>query len=632
MSIEPKRNIIVRIFSAFWRFLDQSRRAVVNILFLFLVFIVLSAIFEEEQNPVEDGSALLINPKGFIVEQKDYVNPLQDAIDDATNSKKPPQTALKDVLDAIKKAATDDQIKMLLIQTDQFYGAGLTKLEAIAEAIRQFKESGKAVIAKGTYFSQSSYYLAAQADEVYMDPMGAVEIEGFGRYKTYYKSFMDLLGVNFHVFKVGTYKSAVEPFIRDNMSDAAKEANLTYLNVLWNAYKDEVAKARNLNATDIDSYANNFTQNVIDQKGDTAAVAIKAKLVDGLKDDIEFKAFMIDKVGKNKKGKTFKQVSLNSYVEQMRSPIEVQNGSIPKVAVITAKGVIMDGEQKEGKIGGRTLAKLIKNARDNEQVKAVVLRVDSPGGSAFASEIIRREILATKAAGKKVVVSMGTYAASGGYWISADADQIWARPTTLTGSIGIFGLFPTIEKPLNKMGIHRDGIGTTPLSGGISIASPLSPELANTIQEIINHGYQNFLNVVAKGRHMSAEDVDKIAQGRVWSGLDAKKLGLVDELGDFHDAIVAAAKLAKISDNYEVLEIHRKLTDDEKLMKQLFSDASLGNQTLVSDQVATIKSRFANENPVSELIKMAKSQLKQHNQFNDPQGMYANCLCTVGFQ
>ena len=629
MSTQPKRNIFVRMFSAFWRFLDESRRAVVNIIFLFLLFFVITSIFEGEESAVEDGSAFLLNPKGFIVEQKNYVNPLQKAIDDATQSKKPPQTALKDVLDAINHAATDDHIKLMVINTDQFYGAGLTKLEAIAEAIKTFKESGKPIIAKGTYFSQSSYYLAAQADEVYMDPVGAVEIAGYGRYKTYYKSFLDLLGVNFHVFKVGTYKSAVEPYIRDNMSDPAKEANLKYLNVLWDAYKKEVAMARNLSATDIGDYANNFTDNVIAQKGDTAAVAVKAKLVDGLKDDIEFRAFMIEKVGTDKKEKTFKHVGLDKYVESFRNPYDIADKTTPKVAVITAKGVIMDGKQTEGKIGGRTLAKLIERARKDDLVKAIVLRVDSPGGSAFASEIIRREILATKAAGKKVVVSMGTYAASGGYWISADADQIWARPTTLTGSIGIFGLFPTLEKPLNKVGIHRDGIGTTPLAGGVSMASPLSEDLANTIQQIINHGYDNFLNVVSKGRHMSVEDVNKIAQGRVWSGLDAKNIGLVDELGNFNDAIKAAANLAKIEDHYEVIHIKRKLSDEEKLMQDIFASAKASGHSQLSETLHSVKSQWANENPVSQLIEMAKSEMKKQSLFNDPQGMYANCLCTL---
>lgn len=630
MTTVKKRNIFVRLLSGFWHFLDESRRAVINILFLLLLFIIISSFFKDKVTVVPDGAALVINPTGFIVEQKDYINPVQKAIDDATKSEKPPQTELKDILDAIRNGAGDNRIKMLVINTDQLMGAGMTKLQAIAEAIQEFKKkSGKPVIADGTFYSQASYLLASQADEIYMDPMGSVVIEGFGRYRTYYKGLLDKLGVNFHIFKVGTFKSAVEPFMRDSMSDKAKEANMRFLSVLWDAYKTDVAKARNLPTEDIENYAVNFPQLVKEEKGNNAVVALKAKLIDGIKDNLEFTALMVDKVGAGKKGKSYKKVTLKAYMKSIRSPLEIYSNDSNKIALITAKGEILDGEQVEGKIGGKTLAKLIRRARKNKQVKAVVLRVDSPGGSAFASEIIRREILATKAAGKKVVVSMGTYAASGGYWISADADQIWARPTTITGSIGIFGLFPTLEKPLNKYGIHRDGVGTTPLAGAFSIASPLSEDVAETIQQIINHGYDNFLEVVAKGRHMTKEEVNKIGQGRVWVGVDAKKLGLVDELGNLQDAIHAAAELADLGDDYEVMPIKRKLSEDEKLLQEIFSDAKIDLTGMAAKGSIALNSQHGSNLPLAKVISMASKELDKLANFNDPQGMYANCMCML---
>ncbi len=619
MSADKKRNIFLRAFSALWAFLDETKRAIINIFVLFILIMLITSIFSSEEPKVVKGAALIINPKGFIVEQKTYIDPVSKAINDATNSNEPPQTALIDILDAIRNAAGDKRISMLVIDTNSMTGAGMTKLQAIGEAIDKFKESGKAVVAKSTFYGQSQYYLASHADEIYLDPKGAVVLEGFGRYKTYYKSMLDKLGVNVHVFKVGKFKSAVEPFLLDKMSEPAKEANLRWLGVLWNAYKEDISNARKVDISVLDNYANEFPALIKAAAGDTAKVAIEQKLVDGLKDSIQFRSMMIEKVGKNAKGKTYKHVTLNTYVKTFRSPIELYDDSTNKVALITAKGAIMDGEQVEGSIGGTTLAKLIRKARTDDTVKAVVLRVDSPGGSAFASEVIRREILATKAAGKKFVVSMGTYAASGGYWISADADEIWARPTTITGSIGIFGMFPTIDKPLAEMGIHRDGVGTTPLAGAISIASPLAPEFGELIQEMINHGYDNFLTIVANGRDMSKEEVDKIAQGRVWAGTDALKLGLVDKLGSLQDAIASAAEMAEISDNFELYHIKRELSEEEKLMQQFFATANI-------DLSAVKKS---NTSITSKITGFALKELDKFSSFNDPQGIYLNCMCTL---
>ncbi len=619
MTTVAKRNIFLRIFSGFWSFLDRGWHALLNVLFLFFLIWAISAFFSGKEVKIPKGAALIINPAGFIVEQKDYVDPISQIINDATNSSKPPQTALIDILDAIRNGAKDKRISALVIDTNTMEGAGLTKLQAIGEAIDTFKNSGKPVIAKGTFFGQSQYLLAAHADEIYLDPEGGVIMEGFGRFKTYYKSLFDNLDIDIHVFKVGKFKSAVEPFLLDQMSDPAKEANLRWLGVLWDAYKQDISSARNISVDDIDSYVNGYPELIKKASGDNAAIALENKFVDGLKDSIQFRAYMVDKVGEDKKGETYKHVSMNKYLKTIRQPFEIYDDSTDKIALITAKGAIMDGNQVEGSIGGTSLAKLIRKARNDDSIKAVVLRVDSPGGSAFASEVIRREIVATKAAGKKFVVSMGTYAASGGYWISADADEIWARPTTITGSIGIFGMFPTIDRPLAKMGIHRDGIGTTPLAGAISIASPLSPEYAELIQEMINHGYDNFLKIVANGRNMTTEEVDEIAQGRVWAGSDALKLGLVDKLGTLQDALDSAAAMVDLGEDYEVYHIKRELTDEEKMMQQFFA----------STDIELPKSTQNKMDIVSKITGFAISELDKLSIFNDPKGIYLNCMCSL---
>jgi protease-4 len=615
---DKSSNIFVRALSGFWRFLDQGRRAVINILFLVIIVAFVAALFSEKKATIENGSALVLNPKGLIVEQKRYVNPVDKALQDATGNQDPAETELRDILDVIRNAAGDQRIKALVIDTDNLQGAGLSKLQAIAEALEQFKASGKPVIARGSYFDQTRYYLAAQADETYMDPLGAIWIEGYGRYRTYFKSLFDKLGVKFHIFKVGTFKSAVEPFMRDNMSDAAREANLRWLGVLWEAYKEDIGKARHLDANAIETYVRELPDAMQEYAGDAAKLAQDKGLVDGLMDDIEFRAYMKEKVGATDDDKTFKQVSMNAYLKEIRPAVEMPSDSKHQVALITAKGEILDGSQKEGVIGGDTLAALIRKARTNDNIKAIVLRVDSPGGSAYASEVIRREILAAKAAGKKVVVSMGTYAASGGYWISANADQIWARPTTITGSIGIFGMFPSFQELANRWGIHRDGVGTTPLSGAGDPMRELDPQVATMIQTSIERGYDRFLSIVAEGRHMTKEEVDKIAQGRVWAGLDAKKLGLVDELGGLNDAIEAAAKLAGIADQYELVRIQRERTPQEKMLEQFLGQADLGE--LASGQGSPM---------VRQLLQKATQTLHRLERLNDPQGVYVDCLCTL---
>ncbi len=567
---------------------------------------------------VEKGSALILRPNGYIVEQLTYRDPVEVAMQEATGNEDAPETLLYDLIDAIKNAKDDDRITAMVIDPKYMWGAGVTKLQDLADAVKDFKSSGKKVIAYDDNFSQGQYYLASLADEVYMGPQGGVFLTGFSRIGTYFKSLLELVGVNMHVFKVGTYKSAVEPYIRDNMSEEAKEANRAWLGDLWTDFTKDIAERRGLQTDDIAAYINNYKETLIEYNGDSAKLAVEKGLVNKLMTRIEFRAFMADLVGEDEENTSYKGITHKSYLK----PIPYVNNSKQRVAVITAKGTILDGNQKEGAIGGDTVSALIRKARNNDKVKAIVLRVDSGGGSAFASEVIREELIKAKEQGIKVVASMGDVAASGGYWISASADEIWARPSTITGSIGIFGMLPTFEKPMNKYGVFRDGVGTTKYANPVDTGLPLSEDVAEIIQTGIEAGYEKFLTIVGEGRNMTRDQVDEIAQGRVWSGKQAHKLGLVDNLGSLSDAIESAAKLAGIED-YFVWNVKRKLSEQEKLMAELFGQA----ETLINMQEAantkrqpTLKSKF---------LEQVNTSFKALEQWNDPKHAYATCLCSI---
>ena len=499
---------------------------------------------------------------------------------------------------------------------------GVTKLQDLADAIEDFKTSGKKVIAFDDNFSQAQYFLASQADEIYMSPQGGVFLTGFARVGTYFKSLLDNLEISMNVFKVGTYKSAVEPFIRDNMSDEAKLANRAWLSDLWTGFIDDLAVRRAITADDISAYIANYRENLIEVSGDSAKLALNKGLVDALLTRIEFREKMIELVGRDDDHKSFKQITHDNYLKAIKGPIEYINPRTNKVAVITAKGNILDGEHKEGEIGGDTVSRIIRKTRLNEQVKAIVLRVDSGGGSAFASEVIRQELVKAQADGIKVVVSMGDVAASGGYWISATADEIWARPTTITGSIGIFGMIPTFEKPMNKYGIFRDGVGTTKYANPVDTGMPLSEDVSTIIQTSIDAGYEQFLALVGRGRNMTREQVDEIAQGRVWSGKQAHQLGLVDNLGSLDEAVASAAKLAGL-EKYDTWFVKRELSEKELLLKQLFGSAEL--QQAFDDK----KHTPAKSTIKSKLLEQVASGLKELDIWNDPNHAYANCFCRI---
>ncbi len=593
--------------------LTTTRNVVLNLGFLLVVIVLLTSLFSEEKAGVPDQAALVLNIAGDLVEQKRIVNPFQAARDEMSGSEQPPEVLVTDVVDAIENAKHDQRIKALVLELREMNPAGLNKLRTIATAIESFKESNKPVFAIGDYYLQHQYYLASYADQVLMNPNGTVALEGYGRYRVYMKSFLEKIKVTPHVFKVGTYKSAIEPFIRDDMSDAAKEANTAWLNELWHQYREDVALQRDLSLEELDISLSKVRQMLTEAGGDMAQMSLNAGLVDKLVTREEMRDIIAEVVGRDDEHHSFNQIWLDPYLAIASHHAHGHDSGKDKVGIVVAKGTILDGDQPAGTIGGDSTAWLLRQARYDDDVKAVVLRIDSPGGSAFASDLIREEIDELKKAGKPVIASMSTYAASGGYWIAAPADQIWASPSTITGSIGIFGLITTVDKTLASIGMYTDGVATTDLAG-MSPTRPLDPAMGAIIQQAIDHGYQQFISLVARERDMTPEQVDKIAQGRVWLGTQALELGLVDALGSEQDAIAAAAELAGLSE-YDTKDIVKPLSFRQQLLMELFGSA-----------MADLEPQGYQPNPLKQGLSQVLGQLGWLMELNDPQGIYAHCM------
>ncbi|HIF9247536.1 TPA: signal peptide peptidase SppA [Photobacterium damselae] len=604
---------IGRVCKAIWNLLSFTRQLVLNLIFLILVGALFFAFYQGDKDTETQPQpgALVLDLSGPIVEQKDPVNPVDSLLSEAMGKEPQQENVLFDIVEAIRAASGDNDIKGLVLNLQNMPETSLTKLRYIAKAITDFKQSGKPVYAYGDNFSQSQYYLASYADKVFMSPDGAILLTGYGSYTLYYKSLLEKLDVTTHVFRVGTYKSAIEPYIRDNMSDAAKEANTVWLNQLWQAYTSDVAKNRNIDAAELTPKLPDFIAALKSVDGDFAKLSVKLGLVDSLMTHPEMTQ-EFEKTFGTDQDHNFNQIS---YYDYLASLTDINVPSKNKIAVVIASGAIIDGPQRPGTTGGDTTAELLREARFDNNVKAVILRVDSPGGSAFASELIRNEVDALQKAGKPVVVSMSSVAASGGYWISSSADKIIANPTTITGSIGIFAVMTTFEKGLNKLGIYNDGVGTTPFAG-VGVTRALPQGVGEIFQLGVDHGYQRFIGLVSKYRHMSLAQVDKIAQGRVWTGADAKRLGLVDELGDFDTAITAAVDLAKIND-YQIEWMQQPLSPMEMFLQQFTTEARTQLLTMVlGDMPKAIT-------PVTEKISADLTSLAN---FNDPKGQYAFCL------
>ena len=555
---------IGRIINTFWKGVTVLRRVFLNLLFIALVVLVVGSLLSGTEDRFPSGAALLLAPVGKIVEQS--TEPL--LVDRFYGTTTGAETVLRDLIDGIDAARNDSKIKILVLDLEKLEGAGISQLQEIGEALKRFKAKGKTIFAFGDSYDQRQYYLAAHADRLYLHPMGQIWLSGLGIYRHYFKNALDKLHVDFHVFRVGTYKSALEPFMRNDMSMDDRESNQAWLTVLWAAFTTDVTTLRRLPAERIDDYINNLDVNLAEEGGDAARLALKSGLVDDLKTRDEIRDELIRLVGEDENGESYKSVAFDAYISTRLPKMRRPRTENSRVGLIVAEGIIMDGKQPAGRIGGESTAELIRQAREDEKVKAVVLRIDSGGGSAVASEIIRRELELTRKAGKPVVVSMSSIAASGAYWISVAADEIWALPTTITGSIGIFAALPTFDKTLKSIGINTDGVGTTRLSGAFDLSRPLNPLLADTLRLQIERGYQRFIERVSQGRNMAPEVVEKVAQGRVWAAQTAQGLGLVDKFGGLEPAVESAAKLAKL-EKYDLVVIEHPLTVRERLAKRL---------------------------------------------------------------
>ncbi len=565
---DQKRGAIAGLFVGFWNLLNFTRRLVFNLIFLFLLVVFFLAL-RSGAPALQDRTALVLDPQGTIVEQ--YTNDAAQRALASVAGNRVKEVQLRDILRAIDAAATDKRIERLVIEPDDIDSAGISTLREISAAIDRFKQSGKQVIAISNGMTQGPYYLAAHANKILLHPdsLEGVLLTGFGAYRSYFKDALDRLGVDVHLFRVGEYKSYAEPYTRNDQSPEAREADLYWMNGVWGDYLKDVAAARHLDPAQLSAQIENYPTAVKTAGGDMARLALDSKLVDELATPDQARAMLIAQGAQQKD--TFRQIDFQDYLGEL--PQESQMDARPQVAVVVAEGEILSGDQPPGTVGGKSTAKLIRQARDNSHVKAVVLRVNSPGGDAFASELIRREVELTKLAHKPVIVSMGDVAASGGYWISMDGSEIFADPTTITGSIGIFGLFATIPNTLAKLGIHTDGVGTTSLADAIDVRRPLDPKIGDTIQSVIDKGYQDFIDKVAAGRHKTPEQIDAIARGRVWSGEQAKERGLVDQLGGLQDAITAAAQAANLGTDYQVRYVEKPLSVWERYALSLSNDA-----------------------------------------------------------
>jgi protease IV len=606
---------LVGFFGLVWRILERIRR-VLHLVLLLVIFGFILAALHTSIPIVPRSAALVIAPEGEIVEQLSS-DPVRRALGQASGGPAP-ETLLRDVTDAIAAAKSDARIKLIVLDLGSLDASGLSKLQEIGAALRDFRAAGKRVVAAADSMDQTQYYLAAQAGEVYLDPMGLVYLDGFSYYRMYLKDAIEKLNVDVNVFRAGTFKSYTDEFSRSDMAPSEREETSVWLEALWNAYQQDVTRARSLPAGSLNEFVADEPAALAAVSGDAAKLALQRGLVTALKSRRQMADELKVLVGEDEDTHSFNSIGMSQYLTSIRSKHVLKSKSDSKVGIVVAAGEILDGHQPPGTIGGESTADLLREARYDSAVKAVVLRVDSPGGSMFASEQILREVQTLRKAGKPVVVSMSTYAASGGYYISAAANQIFASPTTLTGSIGVFSVVPTFQRTLEKLGVKVDGLGTTPLAGDMRQDRPLTAASRQILQSSVDHAYAEFLRRVGDGRKKPVEDVDKIAQGRVWAGVDAQRIGLVDHLGGLKDAVDAAAKLAELGTDYDIDYIEPELSLREELLMQLRSE------TLHIAQIAgLIPPRTEIEQVLDPVLEQARAIAK----LNDPRGLYAYCWC-----
>ena len=586
---------IVSVVKWFWKALSWVRILVLNLIFVGLIVLVVGSFGSSPKPRKAENSALVIAPSGKLVDQLSYNPSMIDAL--LTPTERPQETLVRDLTYAINKATKDDNISGIILHLDYMLSGGMSKVEEIGQAINSFKESGKPVVAYADSMNQQRYLLASYADEIYLNEMGTLYLTGFGNYRSYYKGLADKLKTRFHVFRVGEYKDAIEPFIRQDMSPESKEHIETWLNQLWQRYAGIIETHRGLNKGAIDNFVDELPSNMAALEGNSSQLLLDANLIDGSLSRLTLSSVLEGKFGLDKANENINTISLYEYIGNASLAPHYDDDNI---GLIVAQGAIVGGHQPEGVIGSETLSQLIEKAREDKSLKALVIRVDSGGGSAFASEVIREQISKTKDSGLPVYISMGSLAASGGYWISAPATEIWATPTTLTGSIGVFGLIPNFSESLASIGITSDGVGTSSIADMMQIDRPMSEDTKKLIQSGVEHIYKKFIALVAEARDTSPKEIHEIAQGRVWSGETAQQLGLVDKLGSLDDVFKSAASQLGL-DSYEIKEIRRELSPQEQFIRTLIEQASaLGGSKLLSPLA-----KFASNETFAELAPLS---------------------------
>ncbi|RZN19201.1 MULTISPECIES: signal peptide peptidase SppA [unclassified Escherichia] len=605
---------IAGFFKWTWRLLNFVREMVLNLFFIFLVLVGVGIWMQVSSSDTKETAgrgALLLDISGVIVDKPDSSQRFSKLSRQllGASSDRLQENSLFDIVNTIRQAKDDRNITGIVMDLKNFAGGDQPSMQYIGKALKEFRDSGKPVYAIGENYSQGQYYLASFANKIWLSPQGVVDLHGFATNGLYYKSLLDKLKVSTHVFRVGTYKSAVEPFIRDDMSPAAREADSRWIGELWQNYLNTVAANRQISAQQVFPGAQGLLAGLTETGGDTAKYALDNKLVDALATNAEIEKALTKEFGWSKADKNYRAISYYDYA--LKTPADTGDS----IGVVFANGAIMDGEETQGNVGGDTTAAQIRDARLDPKVKAIVLRVNSPGGSVTASEVIRSELAAARAAGKPVVVSMGGMAASGGYWISTPANYIVANPSTLTGSIGIFGVITTVENSLDSIGVHTDGVSTSPLAD-VSITKSLPPEVQQMMQLSIENGYKRFITLVADSRNSTPEQIDKIAQGHVWTGQDAKANGLVDSLGDFDDAVAKAAELAKLKQWH--LEYY---VDEPTFFDKVMDNMSGSVRTMLPDTLQAMLPA-----PLASVASTVKSESDKLAAFNDPQNRYAFCL------
>ena len=631
MNEPRRRGPIASLVIGVWDTINFTRRLVLNLLFLLLLpvlaLLLLAALFGGRLTPLESRTTLVFAPEGRLVEQY-TCDALSRSLAHATHSRDCKEVRLRDALSALNAARTDKRIERVVVNLQDMEPSGFASLREVGAALAAVRAAGKQVVAYGDSFSQGQYVLAAQANEIYLDPMssGGVMLDGLASYRQFFHTALqDKLGVDVHLFKVGTFKSAAEPYILDAASPASKEADLYWMGDIWQRMLADIGKARGIDPALLSTYANTLPDEVSAAHGDLAQLALQQKLVTGLKTREDVDTLLTQRgVADDNADGGYRQVALDAYLQHVNSTLP-QADSRPQVAVVVAEGEIAGGKLPAGKVGGESTSALLRQARDDDDVKAVVLRVNSPGGEVFASEQIRREVAALKTAGKPVVVSMGDVAASGGYWISMNADRIYADPSTITGSIGIFGLFPTLDRSLDKLGVHTDGVATAKYAGAFDLTRALDPGVATTVQAVIEKGYRDFTGRVANARGKSVEQIDSIAQGRVWSGAQAKDRGLVDAFGNLGDAVADAASRAKLGkpDAWQTRYIEDSTTPLSQLLGGMLQSRAGMALLQHSGSAELLLARRVQEQPVFRFVQDALAKPG-----NQRVKALAYCFCT----